>query len=69
MKFSLNSKGNNMNGTAIKGIESENKPARNEEIEMRNAKLNLEDLQSNTGNTGAFVIKNTTKMLIGLAVA
>jgi len=65
MKLSLNNKGDNLNGTAING----NKPAKNEEIGMRNANLNLGDLQSNIGNSGALVIKNTTKMLIGLAVA
>jgi hypothetical protein len=65
MKLSLNNKGDNLNGTAING----NKPAKNEGIGMRNANLNLGDLQSNIGNSGALVIKNTTKMLIGLAVA
>ena len=62
MKFSLNSQGNNINGTANKG----NKSEKNEDGEMKNANTNI---QMNIGNSGGLVIKNTAKLLGGLALA
>ena len=59
MKFSLYSKGNNINGTG-------NKSEKNEDGKMKNANLNI---QMNLGNSGALLIKNTTKLLGGLALA
>ena len=62
MKFSLNSQGDNINGPATKGNNSE----KNEDGEMGNANTNI---QMNIGNSGALVIKNTAKMLGVLALA
>ncbi len=62
MKFSLNSQGDNINGTATNG----NKSEKNEEIEMKYANTNI---RMNTGNSGSLVIKNTLKLAAGLALA
>ncbi|MCH8799669.1 MAG: hypothetical protein IH963_02045 [Chloroflexi bacterium] len=62
MKFSLNSQANNINGTATQGTKS----VIDEAIEMKNANTNI---QMNIGNSGALVIKNTARLLGGLAVA
>ena len=61
MKFSLNSQGNTINGKQTNGNES----VKNEEIEMKNAN----NIQMNLGNSGALLIRNTTKLLGGLALA
>ena len=62
MKFSLNSQGNTINGKQTNG----NKSEKHEELEMKNANDNI---QMNIGNSGAVLIRNTTKMLAGLALA
>ena len=62
MKFTLNIQGNNNNGTETNG----NKSVKNEENEMKNANT---DIQINLGNSGTMLIKNTTKLLGGLALA
>ena len=59
MEFSLINQGNNNSGT---GKKSE----WNEEMGMQNANTNI---QSNTVNSGALVIKNSMKLLGGLALA
>ena len=62
MKFSLNSQGANIKGTATSGNISE----QNEDGEMKNANLNI---QMNLGNSGSLIIKNTLKLVGGLALA
>ena len=62
MRFSLNIQGNNGDGKAING----NKPEMNEEIKMKNANTNI---QMNLSNSGALAVKNTMRLLGGLALA
>ena len=62
MKFSLHSQGDNIKGTATSGNISE----QNEDGEMKNANLNI---QMNLGNSGSLIIKNTLKLVGGLALA
>ncbi len=62
MKFSLNIQGNNTNGAATNGT----KPVNDGESKMNNASTNI---QLNTGTSGSLAIKNTLKLLGGLALA
>jgi len=62
MKFSLNSNGNSINGTAANG----NKSGMNEDGEMKTANTNI---PMNIGNSWSLVIKNTLKLVGGLALA
>ena len=62
MKFSLNIQGNNTIGAATNGT----KPVKDEESKMNNANTNI---QLNTGTSGSLAIKNTLKLLGGLALA
>ena len=48
---------------------SDNKTGMNEEGKMNNENTNIQDLQLNTGNSGILNIKNTMRVLGGLALA
>ena len=62
MEFSLNSQGNNANYMTA----NENKSGMNEDGEMKNANTNI---QMNISDSSSLVIKNTLKLVGGLALA
>ena len=62
MKFSLNNLANNIDGPATNG----NRSKMTQEIKSTNADTNI---QINPGTSGSLVIKNTAKLLGGLALA